>query len=275
MPDGSCTSRQARFGQRSLVMMASEKVGASAPSSAQAARIPPSTGSRGSSVPMTPVEATTTWSGSMPSASAVAACCASAVSSPRRPSPTFECAALAATARSPPSRAWRDTTTGAPTRALVVKRAAETVPRLVADEHAHVEALGLESRRHARRPEAGRQRVGLELGHVLRALDPARAEEASSGRPLIATAPPPRAGRASGSGPAPPGRPRPSRGCRSRRTRCPVADDRHVHPAAVRVLHVARVRRLVHHVHEGLGGVGLPVVARAASSSVSPRNGVR
>ena len=52
---------------------------------------------------------------------------ASAVSTPRGPSPTFEHPELAATARRRPSSASRDTITGAPTRAFVVKRAAETV----------------------------------------------------------------------------------------------------------------------------------------------------
>jgi hypothetical protein len=78
-------------------------------------------------MPITPVEATPTWPGSTPSSSAAAACIASAVSSPRRPSPTFEQPELAATARSRPSSACFETITGAPTRALVVKRAAETV----------------------------------------------------------------------------------------------------------------------------------------------------
>ena len=43
---------------RSLVMIASENVAASSPSRAAAARTPASTGSRGSSVPITPVDAT-------------------------------------------------------------------------------------------------------------------------------------------------------------------------------------------------------------------------
>ena len=60
VPDGSSAARQARFGQRSLVTIASEKERASGSSSAQAARRPASAGSRGSSVPITPVEATAT-----------------------------------------------------------------------------------------------------------------------------------------------------------------------------------------------------------------------
>jgi hypothetical protein len=126
-PPGSDTSRQARFGPLSLVRMACEKSPESGPSCWQAWRTPASTRSRGSSCPITPVEATATRSGSMPSGSAAVACMARAVSSPRRPSPTLEQPEFATTARSPSSRASCVTITGAPMRALLVKRAAEAV----------------------------------------------------------------------------------------------------------------------------------------------------
>ena len=101
-PDGSCTSRQARFGPRSLVRIASRE-GRRRPARAraQAARTPGQRRSRGSSVPITPVEATPTWSGSTPSASAAAACMAQRGLERRaRPSPTLELPELATTARS-------------------------------------------------------------------------------------------------------------------------------------------------------------------------------
>ena len=78
-------------------------------------------------MPITPVDATPTCPGSTPSCSAAADCIASAVSRPRCPSPTFDPPEFATTARSRSSSAWRETITGAPTRALDVKRAAETV----------------------------------------------------------------------------------------------------------------------------------------------------
>ena len=105
-----------------------------APSSAQAARTPARAPARAAArVPITPVEATPTWSGSMPSSlgrgGLLRAC---AVSSPRWPSPTFERAGVGGHRAQPAEAApARDTITGAPTRALVVKRAAETVLGLV------------------------------------------------------------------------------------------------------------------------------------------------
>ena len=70
LPPASCTSRQARLGERSLVMIESEKSPASAPSAAHAVRTPPRSGSRGSSKPITPVDATPTCEASIPSSSA-------------------------------------------------------------------------------------------------------------------------------------------------------------------------------------------------------------
>src|ERR687891_2219562 len=126
-PPVSSTSRQARLGPLSLVRIDSEKAPASPSSAAQAWWMPASTLSRGSSCPITPVEATPTWAGATPRCSAALDCIAAAVSRPRRPSPTFEQPELAATARRPPRSACFETMTGAPTRALVVKRAADTV----------------------------------------------------------------------------------------------------------------------------------------------------
>src|SRR5918992_1194491 len=127
LPDCSSTSRQARLGPLSLVRIDSEKAPASPSSAAKAWWMPASTLSRGSSCPITPVEATPTWAGSTPSCSAAVDCIAAAVARPRPPSPTFEQPELAATARRRPRSACFETMTGAPTRALVVKRAADTV----------------------------------------------------------------------------------------------------------------------------------------------------
>ena len=66
-PPGSLTSRQARLGPLSLVRIACEKSPASSPSERHASCAPCTTRSRGSSVPITPVEASPTWSTSMPS----------------------------------------------------------------------------------------------------------------------------------------------------------------------------------------------------------------
>ena len=126
-PPESSTSRHTRLAALSVVRIESEKVSASPPSCAQAARMPSSTVARGSSRPIMPVEATPTRGASRPSSWAAAACMATAVSRPRRPSPTLEQPEFTARARSRATSASRVTVTGAPTRALVVKRAADTV----------------------------------------------------------------------------------------------------------------------------------------------------
>jgi hypothetical protein len=126
-PEGRDTSRQARFGERSLVRIAWASAPASVASAAQAARTPASIFSRGSSLPMIPVEATPTWAGSTPSSSAASSWVARAVSMPRSPSPVFEQPEFATTARRRSRADCLDTITGAPRRAFVVKRAADTV----------------------------------------------------------------------------------------------------------------------------------------------------
>ena len=102
--------------------------------------------------------------------------------------------------------------------------------RLVADQHADVEApRGLDARRRRRRrgsragSSPGRARVD-----AAGALHPARAEEGRQSARRSLAGPPSRQARASGSGSAPPGRRRPSRGCRSRRSTStrPSADRR-------------------------------------------------
>jgi hypothetical protein len=45
--------------------------------------------------------------------------------------------------------------------------------RLVRGDHAHVEPLGLDPGGHPRCPESGREKVSVELGHVLRRVHPA------------------------------------------------------------------------------------------------------
>ena len=218
--DGSSTSRQARFGP---AVAGQDRLGEDAgvarraPRRRRARRRAPARAA--ARVPITPVEATPTWSGSTPSASAAAACWPARSRGRAGRRPRSSAPALAATARSAVEpRLARDHHGRAHARVGGEARGGHRV-RLVAHEHAHVEALGLEPGGHARRPgsRAG-SAGGLELGHVRRALDPARAEEASRSTGSL-RAPPSRAGRASGSGPAPPGRRRPSRGCRSRRRR--------------------------------------------------------
>ncbi len=115
------------MGPASLVRIASEKSPASLLSAPHAARAPLTTLSRGNSRPITPVDATPTWSGSSSSSSATARCISRAVSRPRSPSPTFEQPEFATIARSPSSRASFEAITGAPTRAFVVKRAADVL----------------------------------------------------------------------------------------------------------------------------------------------------
>ena len=161
------------MGAASLVRIAWEKSSASSPSPAQAARTPASTGSRGSSVPITPVEATATCPASTPSSSAAADCIASAVSTPRGPSPTFEQPELATTARRRPSSASRETITGAPTRALLVKRAAETVSGSLDASTPTSRPSGLMPAATPAARNPGREPVRVELGHVLGGIHPA------------------------------------------------------------------------------------------------------
>ena len=131
-------------------------------------------GSRGSSLPITPVEATPTCAGLDPQElDPPARWVARAVSSPRSPSPTLEQPELATTARRFPVSASREAITGAPTRALVVKRAADTAPGGCAEEHAHVQPFGLDPGGGAGGGEAGGQRRGIQLANVRRGVDPA------------------------------------------------------------------------------------------------------
>ena len=126
---GSATSRQARFGQRSLVMIACGEVVriCAEPRTGRRGRRP-STGSRGSSVPITPVDATRHLVGLDPERLGGRGLHRDARSRARaRPSPTFECPRWRPRRAGRPCAPGCDTTTGAPTRAFVVKRAADTV----------------------------------------------------------------------------------------------------------------------------------------------------
>ena len=101
-PPGSATSRPARLGQRSVVMIASANAAstdrrASAPA---VPRAPAETVARSSPTPITPVEATPTRPASTPSAPAAASRIARATSRPRSPSPTFALPLFTTTARS-------------------------------------------------------------------------------------------------------------------------------------------------------------------------------
>ena len=149
---------------------------------------------------------------------------------------------LTTTARRRCRSALAETCTGAATTALRVNSAAGC-PRPSRRQARRGRARRTPScRRRARGAEAARQPARRGLGRARRRVDPARAEEGAVG-PLIA-GPRPRRGPASGSGSAPPGRPRPSRGCRSRRRRARVPrSGGRVDTADVRVAHVAHARR--------------------------------
>ena len=181
-------------------------------SSPQAARTPLTTFSRGSSVPITPVEATATWPGSTPSSSAAAACIAAAVSRPRCPSPTFEQPELAATARRPSRRASsRDDHRGAHAGVRREAGGGHGAGR-VRRHHSDIEALRLDPRRDPGGPKP----AGSDSG-----ASSVTCWGASTHRDVknVTRGPPSPAARASGSGPARPAPPRPSRGCRSPRAR--------------------------------------------------------
>ena len=207
-----CTSRQARLGPLSLVRIAPEKLSASRPSSSQALPTPATTLSRGSSIPITPVEATPTCAGSTPIRRAAASCIAAAVSSPRWPSPTFAQPEFATTARRRLSSACFDTSTGAPSRAFVVKRAAETVSGASETSTPTSSPLGLMP---AATP-AARKPVGSSVSLASPAFTGSSTQREEK---KLTRAPPSRGARASGSGPARPAPRRPSIGCRSRRER--------------------------------------------------------
>ena len=174
---------------------------------------------------------------------------ARAVSIPRSPSPTFEQPELATTARSRSSAASLETITGAPSRALVVKRAADTVSGSSEATTPTSSPSRLDPGGHARRPEARRkQGAGRARPRARgRSTQRERKKVECSERPRVTRAPPPPACpsirfRSCTAWPAAPFQ-RLSIAA-SAITRL-VAHGRHMDPAAVGVAHVARAGRLV------------------------------
>ena len=178
---------------------------------ARARAMPRMTSPASSSTPITPVEATATWSSRTPPAIAAAPCMRAASSKPRRPVAALALPELATITRIASSRArsWVSTT-GAASTPERVKRAALTQSGRRAHHQTDIHPAGrLQPARDARGAEARRAgRRGCSVtcsGH----LQPAE----------LTADPPSRAGRTSGSGSARPATPRPSTGCRSPRRR--------------------------------------------------------
>ena len=211
LPDGQRdVERSARFSNASVVAIARQRSpsppGASSP---RAARIAPIMPSIGSGTPITPVEATATCSSWTPAAIAAAPCMRAASSSPRRPVAAFALPALTTTARSASSRqrSWQSTT-GAARTPERVKRAAETVSG--SSETSRPRSRSPDGLIPARTPAARKP-----------AASPSRSVTPAGGstqrEAQLMPAPRARRARTSGRGSGPPARPRPSRGCRSRR----------------------------------------------------------
>ena len=121
-----------------------------------------------SGTPITPVEATATWSSGTCAAIAAAPCMRAASSSPRPPVAALALPELAITARSAPSRqrSWVSST-GAATTPERVKRAALTVSGGSETSRPMSQAAGgLEPAGDARGAEAGGQ-PAVELGDVV------------------------------------------------------------------------------------------------------------
>ena len=149
--------------------------------------------STSSGTPMTPVEATATWSSRTPAAIEAAPCMRAASSSPRRPVAALALPALATTTRIASSRQRSCvSSTGAASTPERVKRAALVGVGRVGDQQAEVQAAArLQAAGHARRPEALGQ-AGLGLGDVVGRLRP------SASAKLMPAAPATRRGRTSG-----------------------------------------------------------------------------
>src|SRR3954447_17843002 len=129
VPDGSATSASTSFSNLSVVRMASEKSPIPCSRSSPRARAMPRIASlASSSTPITPVEATATWSSRTPPAIAAAPCMRAASSRPRRPVAALALPELTTTTRMASSRVrvWQSTT-GAASTPERVNRAALTV----------------------------------------------------------------------------------------------------------------------------------------------------
>ena len=146
--------------------------------------------STSSGTPITPVEATATWSSGTRLAIEAAPCIRAASSTPRRPVAALALPALATTARIASSRQRSCvSSTGAASTPERVKRAARDRVRLVGDQQAEVRrAARLQPARHARRAEALRQ-ARLGLADVIGQPATQREEKRHAGSPIDSSSP--------------------------------------------------------------------------------------
>ena len=128
VPDGSATSTSISLANLSVVRIASEKsIWPYSRSSARARAIPLIATPASSGTPITPVEATATWSSGAPPAIDAAPCMRAASSKPRLPVAALALPELATITRSASSRVRSlVSTTGAASTPERVNRAAET-----------------------------------------------------------------------------------------------------------------------------------------------------
>ena len=128
VPDGSATSTSISLANLSVVRIASEKSPCPySRSSARALAIPRIASPASSGTPITPVEATATWSSGTPPAIAAAPCMRAASSKPRCPVAALALPELATITRSASSRVRSlVSTTGAASTPERVNRAADT-----------------------------------------------------------------------------------------------------------------------------------------------------
>ena len=161
MPPAAAPPRGRRaWGPLSVVRIASENAPASAPSAARRARTPATSGSRGSSRRSRRSRPRRPRPAPRPAPRRRRACCAARGGEAALAVGHVGVAGVGRPPRA--ARRGRPRATRPPARprsALVVKRAAETVVGASRHEHAHVEPLRLDARRHARGAEARRQRA--------------------------------------------------------------------------------------------------------------------
>ena len=171
-----------RFGQASVVMIASENsLAAVGADRGRARRMPSRTSSIGSASPIFPVAAIATADGSRSSSSAAALWIAIASRIPCSPVAALALPALTAAARiAPRSQLSRQTRTGAAAAALRVSSSAESTARSADDQPASV--LPLSFSPQATAPAA---KPGRELGGVSSSTPPGARPSASGRRPRV------------------------------------------------------------------------------------------
>ena len=211
VPDGSATSTSTSLGNLSVVRIASAKSPWPYSRSSPRARAIPRIATLASSgTPITPVEATATWSSRTPPAIEAAPCIRAASSKPRLPVAALALPELATITRSASSRERVCvSTTGAASTPERVNRAADT--HSAAEQTISPRSIPPDGFRPQATPDA-RNPAGRSPGFSVTCAG------ISSQRELTAD-PPFQDGRTSGSGSARPARPRPSTGCRSPRRR--------------------------------------------------------